>query len=105
MERAIDGKPGWTNDLIAISPKDPEWNCMFSAFTDTVMLNKECGEVLQYMGTVVERYQGKIQSIYHEFRHRAVPGTNQRKYWKIGATPDFVFRYMFRDQDMIKTAV
>jgi hypothetical protein len=42
-------------------------------------------EVLQYLGTVL----APNGSIWHEFRHRALPGTNERKYWKIPATLRF----------------
>ena len=52
---------------------------------DPVMLNTSFGEVLQYMGTVVEVADHRV---YHEFRHRAVPGTDQRKYWRIPASPE-----------------
>lgn len=90
-------------NLVALSQEDPEWNYMFRAFNDPVMHNKEYGEVLQYMGTVITPKAKKdflgetIVNILdyearHEFRHRAVPGTNERKYWHIPASLDFRLR-------------
>ena len=92
-EQKIEGRPNWTDQLLFINETDPEWKFMFSAFSDPLMENRSNGEVLEYMGTVVERYCGKIQKIRHEFRHRACPTDGQRKYWHIPASGDFCFRY------------
>jgi hypothetical protein len=70
--------------ILFLDSKDPEFNYAFSHFEDPVMHNKQYGEVLQYMGTVFYP-----EGIKHEFRHRAIPGTNERKYWKIPASPAF----------------
>jgi hypothetical protein len=67
------------NKLFFIDNTDPEFTIMFGNFADPVMRNEEYLESLQYMGTVVEP-SGRIR---HQFRHRAVPVTNERKYWEI----------------------
>jgi hypothetical protein len=73
------------NKLTFLSSKDPELAFAWSYFSDKRMENKEYGEVLQYMGTVLT----PENTIRHEFRHRAVPGTNKRQYWGIPASPQF----------------
>jgi hypothetical protein len=67
------------NKLFFLEHTDPEFNVAFSHFPDPVMRNAEYHECLQYMGTVV----APSGTAHHEFRHRAVPGTNERRYWKI----------------------
>lgn len=62
-----------------------EWEHAWSAFTDREMYNGELGEALQYMGSVKRGSGWK-----HEFRHRAVPGTNQRQYWSMPASEGWV---------------
>ena len=64
-----------------LSSEDPEWDAAWSAFPDPTMANG--GEALQYMGTVTAPQCGYA----HEFRHRAMPGTNQRKLFRIPCTP------------------
>lgn len=78
-----------THKLIFVERTDPEFNFMFSHFVDPVMRNELYLESLQYMGTVLEVNSGRI---FHEFRHRAVPGTNERKLWQIEASPNFKAR-------------
>jgi methionine synthase II (cobalamin-independent) len=87
-----------TKDLIFLEHDNPEFKSMFEYFPDPLMENKELGEVLQYMGTVIERnkIKGSISQIYHQFRHRALPGTNERKYWNISASDPFIFDYVVR---------
>ena len=70
--------------LIFLKHNDPELIKAWSNFPDKVMENKQYGEVLQYVGTVLEH--GKVR---HEFRHRAIPTTNERKYWHIAASGNF----------------
>lgn len=88
-------------DLIFVDHEDQEFKRMFDYFPDQVMENKIYREVLQYMGTVIERNKltGNILQIYHEFRHRALPETNERKYWKLLASNFFVFDYVTRLED------
>jgi hypothetical protein len=71
-------------ELIFLKSNDPELVKAWENFPDKVMENKVYGEVLQYMGTVLE--DGAIR---HEFRHRAIPKTNERKYWHIPASKNF----------------
>lgn len=73
--------------LIFLDPRSDEVTAAFNKAGngDPVMHNATFGEVLQYMGTVVEAADERV---YHEFRHRAVPGTDQRRYWRIPATPE-----------------
>jgi hypothetical protein len=73
------------NSLIFVEHTDPEFSYAFCQFPDPVMRNETYCESLQYMGTVIT----PNDVIYHEFRHRAVPGTNERKYWRIPASPSF----------------
>lgn len=74
--------------LFFVEHADPEFKIMFSHFPDPVMRNEEYLESLQYMGTVLYP-SGKVE---HQFRHRAVPVTNERKYWKIDPSPEFKAR-------------
>ena len=73
--------------LYHLSPEDPEWATAWGAFPDPEMYNDERGEALQYMGTVpaTDSAGGYI----HEFRHRAIPGTQQRRYWGIRSSVDW----------------
>jgi hypothetical protein len=73
------------NKLTFIERDDPEFTFMFNSFPDKEMYNKQYGECLQYMGTVLK----PSGNIHHEFRHRAVPGTNKRQYWQIEASNSF----------------
>jgi hypothetical protein len=59
---------------------DPEHAAMWRRFDDPIMLNDQYAECLQYMGTVP---LDQATPYVHEFRHRAVPGTNQRQYWRV----------------------
>ena len=68
-------------ELFFVNGEDPEYDEMWSHFPDKVMLNEKFGEVLQYMGTI--NLNGRY---YHEFRHRSLPGSNQRGYYRISAT-------------------
>ncbi len=92
---------GTTKELIFIDRDNPEFNRMFSYFPDKVMENKLYSEILQYMGTVIERdkIKGSILQIYHQFRHRALPETNERKYWNLLASNFFVFNYVTTLED------
>lgn len=66
---------------------DPELQVAWQQFEDPVMHNPATGEYLQYMGTVARPGDGFVDGGYvHQFRHRAVPGTNTRQYWNIPAT-------------------
>jgi hypothetical protein len=69
-------------DLYFIAGEDKEWDFVWSHFPDKVMYNAQYGEVLQYMGSICRNGH-----FLHEFRHRAIPGTNERKYWKVPASP------------------
>lgn len=68
-----------TPELFFMNPEDKEWDIAWSFFPDKVMYNE--GESLQYMGTI--NLDGRY---YHEFRHRSLPGSNQRGYYRISAT-------------------
>lgn len=68
-----------------LSTEDPEWDKAWSSFRDRDMYNAAYGESLQYMGTIEVPGIG-AGHYFHEFRHRAVPRTNQRQYWKVLAT-------------------
>lgn len=76
------------NKLFFVENTDPEFKIMFSNFPDPVMRNEQYLECLQYVGTVIEP-SGRIK---HQFRHRAVPVTNERKYWEIEPSPEFKTR-------------
>lgn len=76
------------NKLFFLESSDPEFTHAFSAFPDKVMHNKEYCESLQYMGTVLFA-NGEVK---HQFRHRAVPVTNERKYWNIEPSATFKAR-------------
>ena len=66
-----------------LAPDEPEWEVAWSHFDpDRVRWNEAYHEALQYLGSV-QTLQGYWR---HEFRHRAVPGTNERQYWYITAT-------------------
>lgn len=77
--------------LIFLDQTDPEFTVAFSHFEDPVMYNDRYGESLQYLGTVIE----PVGAVRHEFRHRAVPGTDERKYWHI--EPSVQFKKRVRD--------
>lgn len=86
------------NKLIFLEQKDPEINYMFMTFPDPVMRNEEYCECLQYMGTVLFT-NGDIK---HQFRHRAIPGTNERKYWNIQPSANFMARVRKGEIDFSK---
>lgn len=65
-----------------LAPTDPEWERAWSTFPDREMWNADACEALQYMGSA-QTMQGYWR---HEFRHRAVPGTNERRYWYVTAS-------------------
>ena len=71
--------------LTFLDREDIEFTFAFASFEDKEMYNKVYGECLQYMGTVLDVENG----LTHEFRHRAIPGTNERKYWRVKASNDF----------------
>jgi hypothetical protein len=58
---------------------DPEWALAWSHFPDPVMVHPASGECLQYMGSA--QYPGR--GWVHVFRHRQVPGSNQRQWIRI----------------------
>jgi hypothetical protein len=70
-ERAIGS--GW------LAREDPEWAHAWSHFPDPVMAHPVSGECLQYMGSA--QYPGR--GWVHVFRHRQVPGSDQRQYWRV----------------------
>jgi hypothetical protein len=51
----------------------------------------DSGESWQYMGTEPEaRRHGALGVVwYHTFRHRDYPGTGQREYWRVQASPEW----------------
>jgi len=61
---------------------DPEWECAWSHFPDPVMAHPVSGECLRYMGSTQSPGLGWV----HIFRHRQVPGSDQRQYWRIPAS-------------------
>lgn len=61
-----------------------EWRYAWGQFPDSAMYNAEYGESLQYMGTWL--IGGKW---VHQFRHRAIPGLNERRYWNVPASAGF----------------
>ena len=61
---------------------DPEWTHAWSHFPDPVMAHPASGECLQYMGSA--QYPGR--GWVHIFRHRQVPGSDQRQYWEVPAS-------------------
>lgn len=67
-----------TTQGIFLEPGDEELARAWGLFADPGMHNEEFGESLQYMGT----WQ-LAGGWTHQFRHRAIPGTNERKYWNI----------------------
>ena len=79
-----------------LSKEDPEWDAAWSAFPDPSLANY--GEVLQYMGTVNAPQCGYV----HEFRHRAMPDTNQRRYWRIPCTPGWQPRELGMQQHLAR---
>lgn len=90
--------------VLLLDVKDPEIVRAFKVISpeDPVMYNKQWGECLQYHGTVIEPIErveyspiaGELKfldyKVYHSFRHRAVPETNERKYWNIPASLSYL---------------
>ena len=80
------------SDIYMLEDTDPEWSKAWGHFPDPAMWNDIYKESLQYMGTIANTaYSGKPGEChyYHEFRHRAVPGSNERRYWKVAASLDW----------------
>ena len=69
---------------IFLDPDNPELRKAWAQFPDPAMYNDAMDEALQYMGTIGLASQPGVY--VHQFRHRAVPRTNQRHYWNIVAT-------------------
>lgn len=69
--------------------EDPEWDTAWSQFSDPTLYNAEYHESLQYMGTVAVPGDGwtDLGGYAHQFRHRAMPGTNERRYWTFRCSP------------------
>lgn len=65
---------------------DPEWARAWSHFPDPVMAHPASGECLQYMGSAQYSELGWV----HVFRHRQVPGSDQRHYWRVPASASWV---------------
>jgi hypothetical protein len=61
---------------------DPEWARAWSHFPDPVMAHPASGECLQYMGSAQYPGLGWV----HIFRHRQMPGSDQRQYWHVPAS-------------------
>ena len=62
--------------------EDLEWERAWSHFPDPVMAHQTSGECLQYMGS--SQYPGL--GWVHVFRHRHVPGSGERRYWRVHAS-------------------
>ena len=90
--------------LYWLSSEDPEWDAAWSAFPDPALYNEQYGESLQYMGTVAVPGDGgtSFGSYVHEFRHRAMPGTNQRQYWRLPCTPGWQPRELAMEQHLAR---
>lgn len=76
-------------EMHLVDQSDPEWERMWNRFPDPVMYNPDYGESLQYMGTFPNpEYGGRPGEAryYHDFRHRSVPRTHERRIWKIPAS-------------------
>ena len=76
-------------------PTQEAKDCMLAVLSpdvfDLAMPNVEFGESWQYMGTVNGEYTDsltgkKLVGWHHQFRHRAMPGTNERMYRFYGAS-------------------
>ena len=90
-----------------LSTEDPEWNAAWSAFPDPELYNEQYGERLQYMGTVARCTEAdgwpSGATIYvHEFRHRALPGSNQRWYAAVPATRGWRPRDVAMEQHLVR---
>lgn len=87
--------------LIFLEQDDPEMQKAWNYFPDKQMYNAEYGEVLQYMGTVVARLGETRHAVggRHEFRHRAVPLTNERKYYSVPLGTEFKKRVKLGEFD------
>jgi len=80
--------------MILIKRNSSEWNYMWSWLEKhplnegleepTVAYNKDYSESWQYMGSFKQN-----DKVIHEFRHRAFPKDNQRKYLKLSASNNF----------------
>lgn len=76
VESADAPPTGW------LTREDPEWERAWRHFSDPVMAHSMSGACLQYMGSVREPGHGWV----HVFRHRQVPGSGQRQYWRVVAS-------------------
>jgi hypothetical protein len=65
-----------------LAREDPEWAHAWRHFPDPVMAHPVSGECLQYLGSVQYLGRGWV----HVFRHRQVPGSDQRQYWHVLAS-------------------
>jgi hypothetical protein len=87
-----------TKSLVFVPTNNPEIDRAFreAGNGDPEMYNEQYGEYLQYMGTVIAPTINYVLNmacpdydVWHEYRHRAIPGTNERKYWQIPASYKF----------------
>lgn len=69
-------RSGW------LEPDDPEWQRAWNYFPDPVLEHPESGECLEYMGSTQEPERGWV----HVFRHRQMPTSHHRHYWRIKAS-------------------
>ncbi len=76
LEHEHATRSGW------LERADPEWERAWSHFPDPVMAHPVNGECLHYMGSTQSPGLGWV----HIFRHRQVPGSDQRQYWRIPAS-------------------
>jgi len=65
---------------------DPEWQRAWSHFPDPVLEHPESGECLQYLSSTQEPGRGWV----HVFRHRQLPASQQRQYWRVPASSGWV---------------
>jgi len=87
--------------LLFLESKDKEMIVAWSNFADPVMRNEQFCESVQYMGTVIRDALGALQ-VVHQFRHRALPVTNERKYWEYKASPAFMVRVKAGEFDSVE---
>ena len=84
--RGHETRVGW------LEYADPEWERAWSHFPDPVMVHPQSGECLQYMGSV----QAPEGAWVHVFRHRQVPGSDQRQVWRVPASAGWTPRVQQR---------
>ena len=78
LEHKHATRSGW------LEREDPEWERAWSHFPDPVMAHPARGECLEYIGSAQDPGLGWV----HVFRHRQVPGSDQRQSWRIPASAD-----------------